>query len=383
MSTVMDLASPDEAAVSREKKIVRTSVIGIAANVLLAVFKAVVGVMSRSIAIVMDAVNNLSDAAGSLITIVGTKLARREPDRKHPYGYGRIEYLSAMVISLIVLYAGITSFFRSIRRIIHPYEPEYSALSLIIVGAAVAVKILLGRYVKKVGREVNSGSLVNSGQDAVLDAAISASTLAAAAVFLIFHVSLEAWLAAGISLFIVRSGVGMLKDTLSQILGERIDPELSHSIKDTVRSFPGVQGAYDLVLNNYGPENWNGSIHIAVPSDYTAEQLDRLMREIQAGVYEKHRVILTGISIYSVDMKDAEVVRIRRQVHDIVHSSEHVKQMHGFYLDRSSRFMRFDLVISFHAKSRAAVYRKAVGDVQKAFPDYTLQVSLDTDFAEE
>ena len=138
---------------SREKIIVLTSVIGIIANVFLAAFKAVIGLMSSSIAIIMDAVNNISDAGSSLITIIGTKLAGREPDKKHPFGYGRVEYLSAMVISVIVLYAGVTSLVESIKKIITPDVPDYSTVSLIIVGAAVVVKIVLGRYVKSVGKK--------------------------------------------------------------------------------------------------------------------------------------------------------------------------------------------------------------------------------------
>ena len=176
----------------RNKIIIRTSIIGIVANVLLAAFKAVIGLTANSIAIVMDAVNNISDAASSVITIIGTKLAGREPDKKHPFGYGRIEYLSAMIISLLVLYAGITAFIESVKKIIHPETPDYGTTSLVIVVVAVIVKIVLGRYVKKIGNEVNSDSLVNSGDDAVLDSVISASTLAAAAVYLIFNVSLEA-----------------------------------------------------------------------------------------------------------------------------------------------------------------------------------------------
>ena len=171
----------------REKTIIRTSIIGIAANVFLAAFKAAVGLMSNSIAIVLDAVNNLSDAGSSLITIVGTKLAGREPDKKHPFGYGRIEYLSAMIISVIVLYAGTTSFVESVRQILHPETPAYNTVSLLIVAVAVVVKILLGRYEKSVGERVNSDSLVNSGEDATLDSIISASTLVAAGIFLFFH----------------------------------------------------------------------------------------------------------------------------------------------------------------------------------------------------
>ena len=368
---------------SREKTIVKTSIIGIAANVFLAAFKAFVGLMTNSIAIVLDAVNNISDAGSSLITIIGTKLAGKEPDKKHPFGYGRIEYLSAMIISVIVLYAGITSFVESVKQIIHPETPDYNVVSLVIVGVAVVVKILLGRYVKGVGVRVNSDSLINSGEDATLDSVISASTLVAAGIFLLFHVSLEAWLGAIISLVIIKSGVEMMKDTLSQLLGERNDVELARSIKQTVTSFPDVQGAYDLVLNNYGPDTWNGSIHIEVPDTYSADRLDQLLRDIQVEVVRKHQVILTAIGVYSVNTKDAETIETKKKLLEIVFAHPHVKQLHGFYLIKNQKTMRFDLVISFDAEDRKAAFEEVMADVQKAFPDYTLQGAMDTDFAEE
>lgn len=368
---------------SREKTIVKTSIIGIIANVFLAGFKAVIGLMTNSIAIVLDAVNNISDAGSSLITIVGTKLAAKEPDKKHPFGYGRIEYLSAMIISVIVLYAGITSFVESVKQIINPETPEYNTVSLIIVGVAVVVKILLGRYVKGVGVKVNSDSLINSGEDATLDSIISASTLVAAGIFLIFHISLEAWLGAIISVIIIKSGIEMLRDTISQILGERNDTELAKAIHDTVTSYPGVEGAYDLVLNNYGPDSWNGSIHIEVPDTYSADKLDQMIREIMMKVYSEHHVILTAIGVYSVNTKDEEIIRTKKQVEEIVFSHEYVRQMHGFYLTKDEKKIRFDIVISFDAKDRRAVYKDVVAAVQKAFPEYTLQVAMDTDFTEE
>lgn len=373
----------DQVDVSREKTIIKTSIIGIIANVFLAAFKAVVGLMTNSIAIVLDAVNNISDAGSSLITIIGTKLAGKEPDKKHPFGYGRIEYLSAMIIAVIVLYAGITSFVESVKQIIHPETPDYNAVSLIIVAVAVVVKILLGRYVKGVGVKVNSDSLINSGEDATLDSVISASTLVAAGIFLVFHISLEAWLGAVISVVIVKSGIEMLRDTISQILGERNDKELANGIRDTIMSFPDIQGVYDLVLNNYGPDTWNGSVHIEVPDTYTADRLDQLLREITMKVLSEHHVILTAIGVYSVNTKDEEVIQAKRKVAEIVFSHDYVRQMHGFYLIKDQKTMRFDIVISFDAKDRRNVCSEVVADVQKAFPEYALQVAMDTDFSEE
>ncbi len=372
----------NETADTREKTIVRTSIIGIIANVMLAVFKAIIGFASNSIAIVMDAVNNISDAGSSLITIIGTKLAGREPDKKHPFGYGRIEYMSAMIIAVIVLYAGITSLIESIKKIINPDTPDYSVISLIIVAVAVVVKIVLGRYVKSVGEKVNSSSLINSGEDATLDSIISASTLLAAGIFLIFHISLEAWLGAIISIVIIKSGFEMLKETISQILGERNNPDLARSIKGTVTSFPGVQGAYDLVLNNYGPDAWNGSVHIEVPDTYSADQLDQLIRNIQMKVYAEHQVILTAIGVYSVNTRDRDIIDAKKKVSETVLSHPHVLQMHGFYMDREKKTMRFDIVISFDASDRKTVYQNIIADIQTEYPGYQLQVTMDTDFSE-
>lgn len=368
---------------SRDAVIVRTSVIGIIANVFLAAFKAFVGMASNSIAIVMDAVNNLSDAASSVITIVGTKLAGKEPDKKHPFGYGRIEYLSAMTIAVLVLYAGITAFVESVKKIINPDTPDYSAATLIIVAVAVAVKIILGRYVKGVGRKVNSDSLVNSGEDAMLDSVISASTLVAAAIYLIFHISLEAWLGAIIAVIIIKSGIEMLRETLSQILGEGADAQLARDIKATVIGYPEVSGAYDLVLHNYGPDSYNGSVHIEVPDTLSADDLDRLIRKITFDVYKKHDVILTAIGVYSVNTKNPEAVEARNKVTGIVMSHEHVLQMHGFNYDKSEKLIRFDIVVSFDAPDRRKVYKEVCEAVQNAYPDYKLQVAMDIDFSEE
>ena len=367
----------------RDAVIIRTSVIGIIANVLLAAFKAFIGLASNSIAIVMDAVNNISDAASSVITIVGTKLAGREPDKKHPFGYGRIEYLSAMIISVLVLYAGVTAFTESVKKILHPETPDYSVVSLVIVAVAVVVKILLGRYVKSVGEKVNSDSLVNSGEDATLDSIISAATLIAAVIYLIFYVSLEAWLGAMIAVVIIKSGIEMLRDTLSKILGERADAELAREIKKTIIRHSKVSGVYDLVMHNYGPDSYNGSVHIEVPDTLSADDLDKLIRKISVDVYSKHDVILTAVGVYSVNTKDPEAIEVRERVRELVLGSQYVIQMHGFYVDRVEKTMRFDMVISFDAKDRSEVYRQVLAKVQNAFPDYTLQVTMDTDFSEE
>ena len=376
--------SSDRLLASRQRNqiIIRTSIIGILANVLLSVFKSAVGIISGSIAIVMDAVNNLSDAASSLITIIGTKLAGKAPDRKHPFGHGRGEYLSAMIISALVLYAGLTSLIESFKKILSPKTPDYSAVTLVIVAFAVLVKIVLGRYVQQKGEQVHSDSLINSGKDALNDSIISASTLVAAIIFLTTGLSLEPYLGLIISLLIIKSGVDMLRETISQLLGERVNLELARSIKKTVTSFPDVTGAYDLILNNYGPDLFTGSIHIEVPDTYTVLQLDELSQSITHKVLEDNHVILTAIGVYPTNTGNEKAAQMKRLISEIVLSHEYVMQLHGFYVNEVKKTIRFDVIISFDAKDREAVYQHIVNDVSELYPDYKLLVALDTDFSE-
>lgn len=367
----------------REKIVIKTSVIGIITNVFLAAFKAGIGLLSNSIAIVLDAVNNISDAGSSIITIVGTKLAGKAPDKKHPFGHGRIEYLSAMMIAVIILYAGTTSLIESVKQIIKPETPDYNPTSLIIIAVAVVVKIVLGAYVKKVGEKVKSDSLVNSGADATLDAVISFSTLVAAVIFMVFNLALEAYLGAVIALIIIKSGIEMLKGTISQLLGEKNDLELARTIKKTVMGFKNVLGVYDLILNNYGPNRWNGSLHIEVPDTLSVVELDQLLREISVKVVKEHRVLLTAIGVYSVNTKDEHVIKMQQKLKEVALKQEYIRQVHGFYLLEAEKQMRFDLVVSFDAENRLTSFKKAVAEIQKVFPDYQLQAVMDADFTEE
>lgn len=380
MRKLQDLKKQDENAAEREKQIVKTSVVGIIANVVLAAIKAIVGLASNSIAIILDAVNNISDAGSSLITIVGTKLAAKDPDKEHPFGYGRVEYLSAMIISVIVLYAGITSLVEAIKKIMNPVIPTYTTPSLIIVAVAVVVKIILGSYVKNVGLKVNSDSLVNSEEEAKLDSIVSASTLVAAAIFIFFGLSLEAYLGAIISVIIIKSGIDMIRNTISQLLGERNDPELAREVRKTVEDFPGVEGAYDLVLNNYGPDTWNGSIHIEVPDTYTADKLDQMIRDIQLEVYFKHQIILTAIGVYSINTQDPYVIAMHKKLKEIVFSHQYVTQLHGFYVDKDKKSIRFDVVISLDADDRLKIFDEVVKDVESKFPEYEIEAFPDVDF---
>ena len=368
--------------INRQKTIVRTSIIGIIANVILAGFKALVGALSGSIAIVLDAVNNMSDALSSIITVIGAKLAGRPADKEHPFGHGRYEHLSAAVISVIILYAGLTSLMESVKSIIYPETPEYTAVTFIVVGAAVVVKVILGLYVRRTGKACASDALVNSGTDALQDAIISASTLAAAILFLCFGWQLEAWLGVIISGFIIKAGIEMIRETISKLLGERADSDLSASIKATVCETEGVMGAYDLVMTSYGPDRWLASVHIAVPDVWTADKIDTVSRHISQQVYERHHVIVTAVGIYSHNTQNDEVITIREKITEAVLSEPFVLQVHGFFCDMTAKTVRFDVVVDFGVSDQQELLHTLQEQVKALYPDFTFCIQPDADVSD-
>ena len=363
---------------NREKTIVRTSIIGILTNVLLAGFKAAIGLATRSIAVTLDAVNNLSDALSSVVTIIGAKLGGKKPDKKHPLGYGRIEYLSSMVVAAIVLYAGITALVESVKKIITPEPADYSIISLVIIAAAVVVKLILGRFVKDQGEKVNSGALIASGSDASFDAILSASVLASAVIFMIWGISLEAYVGVVIAAFIIKAGLEMLSDTLSDIIGQRADADMSKRIKQLVAEEPEVRGAYDLILYNYGPDKNYATVHMELPDTMTVEEVDVLTRKVQNKVFKETGVILTGIGVYSYNTSDNEAAHMRNAVQEKVLEHDFAIQMHGFYVDTEEKTIRFDVVLSFDADRKEAL-DTLNRELKEMYPDYTPVIVPDVD----
>ena len=370
----------DQAVKSRDQIIIHTSIIGIAANIFLAAFKAVIGLLSHSIAVTLDAVNNLSDALSSLITIIGAGLANRKPDKKHPLGHGRTEYLSAITVSAIVLYAGINSAVESVRKIMSPETPDYSNISLIIIAAAVIVKIILGRYFTLKGKEAGSGALEASGADASFDAVLSLSVLACAVLFRMTGISLEAFVGAVISVFIIKSGIEMMLETLDDIIGKRADPDKVREIKRLIKEEPEVRGVYDLFINNYGPGRDYASLHIEVPDVMTVEEVDTITRRLQQKVYKGTGVIITGVGVYSYNTKDQEAAKIRNTVMETVLQHEWALQVHAFNADTKKKKMRFDVVLSFDIDPRQG-YEVIMKEIRRLYPDYAITITSDIDIA--
>lgn len=366
---------------SREKVIIRVSIQGIFMNLVLVIFKAVVGLMANSIAIILDAVNNLSDAFSQVITIVGTRLSAKAPDKEHPYGYGRIEYLSSVIVAVIVLMAGVTSFKESVEKVIHPSDAEYTKVSLVIIGVAVVVKFVFGSYTKKMGEKVQSQSLIASGTDAFMDSILSLSTFVAAIITMTAKISLEGILGVILSIFILKAGFEILLETLSSIIGDRTDRELSITLKKEICAYEGVNGAYDLVLHDYGPSRSIGSVHIEVNETMTADEIYRLTRKIMADIYRKHKIVMT-IGIYATNITNPDVIKIRTDLVKIIKEENDILQMHGFYVEQERKVINFDLVISYSAPSASELCERVREKLLRKYPGYQIDINMDHDFSD-
>ena len=362
---------------SRQEKIIKTSIVGIVVNLILVAFKALVGIATNSIAITLDAVNNLSDALSSIITILGARIANKAPTKKHPYGHGRVEYFTSLIIAGIVLWAGITALTESVPKIFHPDATNYTTISLIIIAVAVVVKIALGQYVKNVGKDVNSQALVASGSDALFDAIISLSTLIGALISIFFHISLEGILGLIISLVIIKASIDMVRESVDSMIGVRIDPELSKSIKSSVREFPSVYGAYDLVLHSYGPENMQGSVHVEVDDTLTAVEIQKLSREITYKIYKEFSILLTvGIYAHNDIHKN-----IRDDLYEISTKYPEIIEIHGFIVYEDEKLITFDLIVDFDA-DREKIKEKLLKEIKSKHPEFNYQIIDDYDVSD-
>ena len=362
---------------TRQEKIIKTSIIGIVVNLILVAFKAFVGIVTNSIAITLDAVNNLTDALSSIITIIGAKLAHRPPDKNHPYGYGRIEYFSSVIIAVIVLWAGITAFMESWPKIFTPDVTNYSTVSLIIIAVAIVVKLALGRYVKSVGEDINSQALVASGSDALFDSILSLSTLVAALISIFFHISLEGILGVIISIVIIKASIDMIRETLDSMIGARVDSELSRKIKESICELPEVYGAYDLSLHNYGPEEMQGSVHVEVDDSLTALEIHNLTRQISIKIYKEFSIILT-VGIYARNNKFDD---IRNDLYEIASKYEEIIEIHGFIVYETQNLITFDMIVDFDA-DREKVKSRILKEIKQKHPQYTYQVIDDYDVSD-
>ena len=363
----------------RSKKIVRISLYGVGVNLVLTAGKMAVGLVANSISIVLDAVNNLTDVLSSVVTIVGTKLSEKKPDKNHPFGHGRIEYITAIVVALIVLVAGVTAFLEAIEKIVQPEVAEYSPTSLVVVFVAVIVKFCFGRYVRKQGKMLNSGSLVASGVDALSDAALSLAVFVGAVVSVVWGVSLEGYLGVVIAVFIIRTAIEIMRQGLNDVLGVRADKSVVKKLEKIIQKYPEVLGVYDMVLHNYGPNKIVASVHIQVDDEMRAREIHLLTRRMEIEVYEKMGIIMTT-GIYASN-DEGEFGEMKKFIESVVKEIPTVIQMHGFYVDAENKLVTFDLIFSFDEEEVEEQQKKILQKVKEKYPEYNFSVIIDTDVA--
>lgn len=368
----------------REKEIIKTSVVGIIGNFLLVAFKAFVGLIAGSISIIMDALNNFTDALSSIITIIGTKLSNKKPNKKHPYGFGRIEYITSTLIAMLILFAGGMAIYESINSIIDYFTdgtmPSFEIYAIIIVAVAILVKVGIGIFFKVRGKAIDSDALKASGTDALFDSILSTGTLISALIAKFANFYIEGYLGIVIGLFILKSGFEVLKESLSSMIGNRFDKEYINQIKQDINSIDGVRGCYDLILNNYGHNKNIGSVHIGVDDKLTAKEIQNIERNITMLMYNKYNTVMT-IGIYAENFSDPVTRETYSKVVDIIKKYENILQIHGFYIDFDLKLLNFDLVISFDDPTPLNTIESIKKEVEEIVKDYKIIVNYDQDFS--
>ncbi len=378
LKTLLDLK--DSETYARFKDIIITSVIGIFVNVALGLVKIFVGTIANSVAVISDAVNNFSDSISSLVTIIAMAISGRGATRKHPFGFGRIEYFSSIVISVIVLITGAEFLIESVKKIIHPEATSYTALTLILLVVAIVTKILLGLFTKGRGKKLNSPNLIASGQDALSDAIITGVTLLAAIVaFIKPDLHIDGWVGALVSLFVIKAGLDILLDVVSKLVGERPDIELADKIKDEILATEGVLGAFDLILHNYGPNVFIGDVNLELDEKMTIDEAYVRLKPLNVKILREYGVFMY-FGIYSVNTTDEEIAEMREFVYRLVDEIDDILQIHAFYVNKERKFMSFDVVYDFDCKDQYAVQKHLRSAIHEKYPEYRVEMVPDKDY---
>lgn len=363
---------------SRYAQVVQYSLIGIVANLLLAGLKVAAGLLAGSIAVVLDGVNSLSDVFSSTATIIGEKIANMRPSRKHPYGYGRVEYVTSIVIGAVVLAAGAVSIYESVAKIASPSAPDFSTLTLSVLVVAMLAKVAIGIAFVRKGRAINSQPLRASGVDAAYDAVLTFGALVSALICLIWGIDLDGWVGLVISVFVVKAGFDIVRDAVASIIGERPSEECVARIRALIAEHEGVLGVYDLMLDTFGPERTMGACRIEVRDDMLASEIHELTRHISEDLDRECRTQLI-LGIYAAN-STGDFADIHRKLNELVDHHPEILQVHGFYVDEDTNHIDFDLVIDFDHD--ADELKKHILDEMKSFyPDYTYNVITDLDYS--
>ena len=363
----------------RNKIIARTSVIGIVVNVLVASVKVAVGALTSSVAIVSEGVNNAADALTSVLTLVGTKLAGRRPDEKHPFGYGRIEYLTALVIAVLILVSGVEMLIGSVKLVFKPEPLSVSYVSLTIVAVTAVIKFVLGVYTIAMGRKASSGALEAVGIDCRNDSFVSLVTIASVVVFLVWGLSVDAYAGIFTSAMIIKSGLEVLLETVAELLGRPGEKDLAERIYHKVRTTDGVINAADMMLHNYGPGAWSGSVNVEIDHEKTVGEVYAILHALQLRIMHDEKVTMV-FGVYAVDDDHEDVRQIRRSVGEFVKTHEHVRSFHAVYLDPETGKIYCDLIVDYTLRDWDALRAEFLAYMDKGYSGRAIELTIETEF---
>lgn len=360
-------------------------IIGICANFLLFLIKLSVGTVTKSVAVVADAINNLSDAGSSLITIIGFRIADRPADEEHPFGHGRIEYISGLIVSFLVLLVGIEFIKTSFQKILHPEKVVFKAVPFILIILSIIIKIWLSRFNGYVGKKINSTALKASSMDALSDVFISGCVALSLILSEFISFSIDGYVGVGVSLFILYTGFSLIKDTLNPLLGEAPDPDLVRNIKKEALKYEYIMGVHDLIIHNYGPGRSMASFHAEVPEDASFvkvhEVIDRAEKELSDNLNT-----YVVIHMDPINTNSKEVADLKKEVNEILKQFPAVESMHDFRVvgEGDTKNLIFDVVVDTEKKTAADMEDKLRNsidcEIKKVHKNYNTVITVDKDF---
>lgn len=337
---------------SVEKMSVRTaygvlaSVVGIFCNVILFIAKFLIGSMSHSVSIIADGFNNLSDAGSSILSFAGIKMASKPADEEHPFGHGRMEYVTALVVAFLVIDIGLSFLKDSIGKIRNPEEIQFHVISVVVLLLSIAVKLWLGFFNKKLGTKIHSQVMMASAADAMGDVLATSATILSILVFHFLHINIDSFVGIGVSLVVMKAGVGIAKDTLEPLLGEAVPKEICDQITKFVEDYDGVCGTHDLIVHNYGPGRSMASVHAEVPNDVDIEISHEIIDRIERDAVKKLGIFLV-IHMDPIELNNEQLRAAKRKVEKVVKGIDEVLSIHDFRMVDGKHQINliFDLVV--------------------------------------
>ena len=359
------------------------SVVGIFCNVLLFSVKLTIGLILSSLAVTADAFNNLSDAASSIISFIGVKMAGKPADAEHPFGHGRIEYIAALIVSFLVIEVGFTFFKSSISKILHPEEISFDLVPFVILILSILIKLWISFFNNKLGKRIDSKVMLATAADSLGDVITTSATVLSIIICHFTSINVDAIAGLIVSAIVIWSGISIAKDTLEPLIGERVPAELYQKITDIVESYDGIVGTHDLIVHNYGPNRSMATIHAEVPNDINIDVSHEIIDKIERDV-KKDLNILLVIHMDPVEMRDEEVLSLREKTSRIVHALDPELNFHDFRVlkENEQRNLIFDLVIpdSYSEKDANRVMHQLVSLLHEMDENVECIITLDRSF---